>query len=91
MFGIDSTLLATADFHVLDLNSFTWQTNYYANGPTSNATDSPGTTSNNGNSASSSTSYNGGEGISSGAIAGIAVAAVAVVRKLQYYLFYFIF
>lgn len=83
MFGIDSTLLATDDFHVFNVDKFDWESTYSTNG-----TDSIGNTGNNGD-ANSDNNQNDpkdddkditNNNLSSGAIAGICVGIVAAVR-----------
>lgn len=87
LFGIDNTKFAGSDFHVMDLDSYTWQTQFDANKGSSNSNNNNGNGSNNNNSSSNNNSNSGKNGdgattsksISSGAIAGIVVGVVAVI------------
>lgn len=92
LFGIDSTLAATADFHILDLTTYSWVNTYYANGsvPVTSATNSTNGNSNNNNNNNNNSNNNSNSnskadsdtdkgGLSSGAIAGIVVGIVAAV------------
>jgi hypothetical protein len=79
MFGIDITSLALSDIHVLDTANWRWVTEYSASGypllsTVTNITNTTSPDSNNNSNGSSQSS-----GLSTGAIAGIAVGAVFVV------------
>ncbi|CAO3638906.1 unnamed protein product [Mucor hiemalis] len=84
LFGIDNSKLAQSDFHVMDLESYTWQTKFDAN----KGSPIPNNNNNSNNNSTNSTTGNGkGKGtsdssISSGAIAGIVVGVVAVVAAV---------
>lgn len=87
LFGIDSTLLATADFHVLNTDTYSWDATYYANGAVSsidgvngNGTSTGGNSTTTGGSSSSDKMQDTvSNGLSGGAIAGIVVGIIAVV------------
>lgn len=89
IFGIDTTLLATSDFHILDLKSYTWQRNYYATGvvpnttpstePSSTSTNIPSTKSTTEDSVSQVPLSSETQGLSHGAVAGICVGIFALV------------
>jgi hypothetical protein len=103
LFGIDSTLLATSDFYVLNTDTYSWDSTYYANGVSpaidganNNSTSIIGNGGNSGNSTTGGSTSNGNQGkvidtsggnngLSGGAIAGIVVAIIAVVRKYTLY------
>ncbi|KAG2194101.1 hypothetical protein INT47_011769 [Mucor saturninus] len=95
-FGIDTTLLATSDFHILDLKSFTWQKNYYATGivpSTTNLTESgtstsiPPTKATGGSSSESQAAISETQGLSHGAVAGICVGIFAIIFVGLFWLF----
>lgn len=95
LFGIDSTLLATADFHVLNTDTYSWDATYYVNGAGSSidGSNGNGTSTGGGNSTTTGGSSSNGKtqnetltddnGLSGGAIAGIVVGIVAVVSCLK--------
>lgn len=103
LFGIDSTLLATSDFYVLNTDTYSWDSTYYANGVSpaidganNNSTSIIENGGNSGNSTTGDSTSNGNQGkvidtgaasnsLSGGAIAGIVVAIIAVVRKYILY------
>lgn len=103
LFGIDSKLLATSDFYVLNTDTYSWDATYYANGASStidgannNGTSVIGDSGNNSNSTTGGSASNdtqdtvtdtevGNKGLSGGAIAGIVVGIIAVVRKYTLY------
>jgi hypothetical protein len=82
MFGIDNTLLATNDFHVLNVQTYNWDTTYSVD---SNASSNGNLSSDGAGNPSSNDQNSGGKsigepsGLSSGAIAGICVGVVAAV------------
>lgn len=83
LFGIDSTLVSTSNFHILDLNTYSWKTNYSAleAAPDSTNTTVPVGGGNNGSSKedSGSEETKTASNLSSGAIGGIVAGIVAVV------------
>ncbi|KAK4511996.1 mannosyl-oligosaccharide alpha-1,2-mannosidase [Mucor velutinosus] len=96
LFGIDSTLLATADFHVLNTDTYSWDATYYANGAVSsidgvngNGTSTGGNSTTTGGSSSSDKMQDTvSNGLSGGAIAGIVVGIIAVIALIAGFLFF---
>ncbi|GAA5804899.1 hypothetical protein HPULCUR_010408 [Helicostylum pulchrum] len=91
LFGIDSTLASTSNFHILDLDTYSWKTDFSAleAAPDSKNTTVPAGGGNN----DSSKEGSGQQGnkttssLSSGAIAGIVVGILAVVGAILAFLF----
>ncbi|KAI8640246.1 hypothetical protein BD408DRAFT_243153 [Parasitella parasitica] len=84
LFGIDSTLLATSDFYVLNTDTYSWETTYHADGTqssidgTNNSANSTLVT----NIPSSKDKQDAGSqdrGLSKGGIAGVVVGIVAAI------------
>lgn len=73
MFGIDNTGTSRNDFSILDINTWTWQSDFMMN----NSTNSSNGSSDNGNNGSNGDDGGNGGGISGGAIAGAVVGSVA--------------
>ncbi|EPB84359.1 hypothetical protein HMPREF1544_08878 [Mucor circinelloides 1006PhL] len=93
LFGIDNTLLATADFHVLNTDTYSWEATYYANsiGPSNGNDTSVGTTGGSNNKEQSETVGDlrpDNRGLSSGAIAGIVVGIIAVIALIAAFIFF---
>ncbi|KAL9551605.1 hypothetical protein MBANPS3_004182 [Mucor bainieri] len=91
LFGIDSTLLATADFHVLNTDTYSWDATYYVNGvgPLIDGGHGNGTSSGSGNSTTTGGSSSNDEtqsdasngpssGNNDGGLSGGAIAGIVV-------------
>ncbi|OAC98273.1 hypothetical protein MUCCIDRAFT_115803 [Mucor lusitanicus CBS 277.49] len=97
LFGIDSTLLATADFHVLNTDTYAWDTTYYVDGvgPSIDGANNNGTLSGGNGTTSGGSSSNdkkqdevSSNGLSGGAVAGIVVGILAVIALIAGFLFF---
>ncbi|KAI9470546.1 MAG: hypothetical protein EXX96DRAFT_584765 [Benjaminiella poitrasii] len=86
LFGIDTMLQATPDFHVFNLETNTWQANFYANGFEPTFVDN--STANNTTNSKAQEDGPSDSGLSGGAIAGICVGVIGVIAAVL--LFFFI-